>query len=141
MAQHGQALDAPPSVPPATTAPSVVTRRRNPAVAVALSIVPGLGQLYNFQPRKALAFLSMWLFTLGPSILLITYGERLGHSLLERKQFGLFLLVAFASIIAFLVLFLLGLTYWAAAAIDARRSAIELTEGRPPTQRWWKLRL
>jgi TM2 domain-containing membrane protein YozV len=140
MAQHGTALEAPPPVAPAT-APSVVTRRRNPVLAAALSIVPGLGQLYNFQPRKALAFFCMWLFSLGPSVLLIMFGERLGHSLLERKQFGLFLLVAFASIIAFLVLFLLGLTYWAAAAIDARRSAKELSEGRPPTQRWWKLRL
>jgi TM2 domain-containing membrane protein YozV len=141
MAQHGHALDAPPVVPPATAAPAVVTRRRNPVVAAVLSLVPGLGQVYNLQFRKALAFFAMWLFTLGPSILLIMGGERLGHSLLEHKQFGLFLLVAFASIIAFLVLFLLGLTYWAAAAIDARRSAIELTEGRPPTQRWWKLRL
>jgi hypothetical protein len=118
-----------------------VQRRREPVLAALLSIVPGLGQLYNFQPRKALAFFAMWLFTMGPAILLIMYGERLGHSLLERKQFGLFLLVAFASIIAFLVLFLLGLTYWATAAVDARRSAIELSEGRPPTQRWWKLRL
>ena len=74
-------------------------------------------------------------------LLLIMGGERFGHSLLERKDFGLFLLVAFGSIIAFLVLFLLGLTFWAAAIVDARRSAKELTEGRPPTQAWWKLRL
>lgn len=150
MAQHGTALDAPASAPASTDAaadtpgapePQAVKRRRNPVVAAWLSIVPGLGQLYNLQLRKALAFFLMWLFTLGPAVLLIMFGERFGHSLLEQKQFGAFLLVAFASIIVFLVLFLLGLTYWAAAAIDARRSAIELREGRPPTQKWWKLRL
>jgi hypothetical protein len=116
-------------------------RTRNPNLAATLSILPGLGQLYNFQPRKALAFLVTWLLTMGPSVLLIMGGERFGHDLLERKDFGLFLLVAFASIIAFLVLFLLGLTFWAAAIVDARRSAKELSDGRPGTQRWWMLRL
>jgi arabinogalactan oligomer / maltooligosaccharide transport system permease protein len=116
-------------------------RRRNPVVAATLSILPGLGQVYNLQWRKALTFFLIWLFTMGPSVLLIMGGERFGHSLLERKQFGLFLLVAFASIIAFLVLFLLGLTFWASAIVDARRSARELSEGAPPTQRWWRLRL
>lgn len=116
-------------------------RRRNPVVAATLSIVPGLGQLYNLQVRKAIAFLLLWVFTLGPSILLIMVGEDFGHRLLLDKQFGLFLLVAFASIIAFLVLFLLGLTFWAAAIVDARRSAKELSEGLPPTRKWLKLRL
>jgi hypothetical protein len=116
-------------------------RRRNPTLAATLSILPGLGQLYNFQPRKALTFFVSWLLTLGPSILLITAGEGFGHGLLEDKQFGAFLIVAFASILAFLVLFLLGLTVWASAIIDARRSAKELTQGLPPTQRWMKLKL
>jgi len=116
-------------------------RQRNPILAATLSIVPGLGQLYNLQVRKAVAFALLWVFTLGPSILLIMAGESFGHSLLVDKQFGLFLLVAFASIIAFLVLFLLGLTFWAAAIVDARRSARELSEGLPPTRNWLKLRL
>jgi TM2 domain-containing membrane protein YozV len=116
-------------------------RNRNANLAASLSVLPGLGQLYNFQPRKALGFFLMWVFTIGPSVLLIMGGERFGHSLLEQKQFGLFLLVAFASIIAFLVLFLLGLTFWAAAVVDARRSAKELSEGREGTRQWWKLRL
>ena len=118
-----------------------VRRRRNPVLAATLSILPGLGQLYNLQVRKAIGFFLLWVFTLGPSILLITAGEGFGHHLLVDKQFGLFLLVAFASIIAFLVLFLLGLTFWAAAVVDARRSAKELTEGLPPTRNWLKLRL
>lgn len=121
--------------------PAGPQRTRNPTVAATLSIVPGLGQLYNLQPRKALTFFLTWVFTMGPSVLLIMGGERFGHDLLERKDFGLFLLVAFASIIAFLALFLVGLTFWASAIVDARRSAKELSDGRPGTQRWWMLRL
>jgi TM2 domain-containing membrane protein YozV len=129
--------------PPADTPPQppVVVRRRNPVVAASLSVLPGLGQLYNGQVRKAVAFLLATLFTLGPSVLLIMAGESFGHDLLQRKDFGVFLVVAFGSIIAFLVLFLLGLTFWASAAVDARRSAIELSEGRRPTQRWMRLKL
>lgn len=118
-----------------------VQRRRNPTLAASLSILPGLGQLYNLQVRKAVGFFLLWVFTMGPSILLIMAGEGFGHRLLLDKQFGLFLLVAFASIVAFLVLFLLGLTFWAAAVVDARRSAKELSEGLPPTRNWLKLRL
>jgi arabinogalactan oligomer / maltooligosaccharide transport system permease protein len=116
-------------------------RRRRPDLAAALSIVPGLGQLYNFQPKKALFFFLSTLLTLGPSVLLIMGGERWGHSLLVDKAFGAFMLVAFGSIIAFLVLFLLGLTFWTSAIVDARRSARELSEGRPGTQRWWLFKL
>ena len=143
MAQQlvGPSSDLAVSETPDAPAPAGPQRRRNPTVAATLSIVPGLGQVYNFQPRKALAFFLIWLFSIGPSVLLIMGGERFGHSLLERKDFGLFLLVAFASIIAFLVLFLVGLTFWASAVVDARRSAKELSEGRAPTVQWWKLRL
>jgi len=116
-------------------------RRRNPSVAAALSVVPGLGQLYNLQWRKAIFFLLATLLTVGPSVLLIMGGERFGHHVLEQKAFGIFMLVAFGSIIVFLVLFLLGLTFWASAIVDARRSARELSEGRPGTERWWLLKL
>ena len=116
-------------------------RARRPDVAATLSVIPGLGQLYNLHIRKAIFFFVATLLTLGPSILLIMGGERLGHDLLERKAFGPFLLLAFASILVFLVLFLFGLTFWASAIVDARRSARELSEGRPPTQRWWLLKL
>lgn len=123
------------------TVSASVQRRRNPQLAATLSIVPGLGQVYNLQLRKALFFFLATLLTVGPSILLITTGERFGHDLLERKDFGAFLIVAFGSIIAFLVLFLLGLTFWASSIVDARRSARELSEGRPGSPRWWLLKL
>jgi hypothetical protein len=124
-----------------TAVSAVRRRRRNADLAATLSILPGLGQLYNLQLRKALFFFLATLLTTGPSVLLIMAGESFGHHLLDSRDFGAFLLVAFASIIVFLVLFLLGLTFWASAVVDARRSARELSEGRPGTQRWWLLKL
>lgn len=98
-------------------------------VAIVLSLVPGLGQLYNAQWRKALFFLIGTILCLGPAILLITAGEGFGRSLLDSRQTGLFLLVAFLSVLAFLLLFVMGLFLWASAAADARRTAIALREG------------
>jgi arabinogalactan oligomer/maltooligosaccharide transport system permease protein len=116
-------------------------RRRDPRVALALSVVPGMGQLYNGQWRKALFFLAATLVTLAPSLLLLMGGEKVGSALLRRHAFVAFLVVAFVSVLVFLGLFVLGLAFWASAAVDARRSAIELNEGRASDVRWWFLQL
>lgn len=106
------------------------TMRHDWRLAVALSLVPGLGQLYNGQWRKALFFLIGTVVCIGPAVLLITYGERLGRSLLDAGQLALFLLVAFVSVLIFLLLFIMGLFLWASAGTDARRTALALREGR-----------
>lgn len=98
-------------------------------LAAGLSVVPGLGQLYNRQPRKAVFFLLATVLTLGPAVLLIMFGEQVGHGLIDRHAFTLFLLLAFVSVLLFLVLFVLGLFFWASAAADARRSALALHNG------------
>ena len=118
-------------------------RRRRPNLAAALCAVPGGGQLYNGEPGKAAFFLLSTLASMGPAILLITSGERLGTSLLNAHRFTLFLLFAFASIVVFLALFLLGLALWASSVVDARRSAQERNAGAPRGDggRWWFLRL
>jgi hypothetical protein len=123
------------------TAVQTAPRRRDWRLAAALSIVPGLGQIYNVQPRKAAFFLLATVFTLGPSILLITFGERLGRSLLQARAFAAFLLLSMGSVLVFLVLFVLGLFLWASAAVDAGRSARELSNGRPASGRWWFVQL
>lgn len=116
-------------------------RHRDPRWAAALSAIPGLGQAYNGQWRKAAFFLASTLLTIGPAVLLITAGERLGTTLLDRRAFTAFLVLAFGSVLVFLALFILGLALWASAVVDARRSAKEITEGRLSTERWWFLRL
>lgn len=119
-----------------------VGRRRNPTTAAALSVLPGAGQLYNGQRRKAATFLLTVLLTLGPAVLLIVSGEHLGTALLNDKRFALFLLLAFGSIMVFLALFLVGLAFWASAVVDARRSALELNRGDSVAAgRWWFFRL
>ena len=115
----------------------MVTEAREPSslrhdrrIAAGLSILPGLGQLYNGQWRKALFFFIATLLCLGPAVLLITAGESFGHSLLDAQHFGLFLLVAFGSVLVFLLLLVMGLFLWASAAADARATAMALHEGR-----------
>ena len=138
-----QSLETAPAIEaaPVEAAMAAPRRRRNPQLAVALSVVPGLGHVYTLQWKRAAFFLLSTLLTMGPAILLITAGERFGTTLIDRRQFTAFLLVAFGSIIVFLALFLLGLAFWASAVIDARRSAVELSEGRSTGGRWWFFRL
>lgn len=106
------------------------TIRHDWRIALALSAVPGLGQLYNGQWRKALFFLIGTLLSIGPAVLLITFGEHLGRSLLDGQQTALFLLVALVSVMLFLFLFVMGLFLWASAAADARRTAMALRQGQ-----------
>ena len=116
--------------------------RHDARIAAALSVVPGLGQLYNGQWRKALFFLVATVLCLGPAVLLITAGESFGHSLLDAHHLALFLLVAFGSVLVFLVLFVMGLFFWASAVADARRTAVALREGRgEEAARTWFFRL
>lgn len=113
-------------------------RRRDPRIAAGLSLVPGAGQLYNGQARKALFYALATLLTVGPAVLIITFGEQLGAGMLERHSFAGFLLLALGSVLLFLLVFVLGLYFWASAVVDARESARELSEGVPGADdRWW----
>ena len=114
-------------------------RRPSRRVAGVLSIVPGLGQLYNGQAVKALLYFFGTLLTLGPAVVLITNGERIGHALLSARAYAVFFVVAFVSVLVFLALFVLGLFIWASAAVDARRSAEAIGEGRAAeaAQNWF----
>jgi hypothetical protein len=104
-------------------------RRPNPGLAAGLSVIPGLGQLYTWHPRKALFYLCWTVFTIGPAILLIMAGQSIGHNLLEHHSGALFLLIALFSVFAFIGLFLTGLFVWASSIIDAYQSAVALGAG------------
>jgi hypothetical protein len=117
-----------------------VSQRKNWRLAVALCVVPGLGQLYNGQWRKALFFLVATVFTIGAAVLLITVGESWGHTLLDQHHLALFLLVAFGSVLLFLLLFVFGLFFWASAVTDARRTA-QADGGDEEAARTWFFRL
>jgi hypothetical protein len=123
----------------ADTAGAARGRFPNVRVAAWLSVVPGLGQLYNGQPVKACLYLFGTLLSIGPSVVLITKGEGVGHGLLSAHAYVLFFVIAFVSVLVFLALFVLGLFIWASAAVDARRSALALRAGRTEeaAQNWF----
>jgi len=134
--------DDPPPPSGAEQALQPATRTRDPRTAAALSALPGLGQIYNGQRGKAGFFSLAVLFTIAPAVLLIMLGERVGTQLIRDQRGALFLLFAFVSIVVFLALLLLGLTFWASSIVDARRSALELNRGdAAAAQRWWFFRL
>ena len=140
------ALDPAVAIADATTEPAAAAsrlprRQRSPGVASGLSVIPGLGQLYNLQPGKALFFLPAALL---PTVVLALgfswAARRLGPNLLNRGDGAVFPFVVLIGVIVFLGLFILGLTFWASAVVDARRSAEDLSTGRQPRGRWWLLR-
>lgn len=112
---------------------------RRPGLAAWLSLLPGLGQLYNRQPLKALTFL------LGvPAFFLASFGvPALTTELLRwwRPRGSLAVSVSvilqLVSLLVFIGFFLGGLLFWYAAAHDARITARERAGGRPARGRWW----
>jgi arabinogalactan oligomer/maltooligosaccharide transport system permease protein len=122
--------------PPVLTPPQ---RRASVRLATWLSAVPGLGQLYNRQPKKALIFL---LGVAGLFIVTLNIPGATGELLAFWKPRGsamvlLSLLVEMLSLLVFISTFLLALTFWYDAMHDARRTAQERNGERQPGGRWW----
>ncbi len=122
-------------------APILTPPRRRASVRLAtwLSIVPGLGQLYNRQPKKAAIFL---IGVIGLFLLTLNIPGATGELLALWKPRGsavvlLSLLVEMLSLLVFISTFLLALTLWYDAMHDARRTAQERNGERNPGGRWW----
>jgi arabinogalactan oligomer / maltooligosaccharide transport system permease protein len=114
-------------------------RRSNVRLATWLSIIPGLGQLYNRQPRKAAIFLFGVLLSAfvtlnlpGFTTVLVTWWGPRG-SLMVILSLGLQMF----SLLVFMGTFLLALTIWYDAMHDARATAQEINGERQPRGRWW----
>jgi arabinogalactan oligomer/maltooligosaccharide transport system permease protein len=114
-------------------------RRARSRLATWLSVVPGLGQLYNRQPKKAVVFLFgvvlLFLVTLnipGATAELLAFWKPRGSTMVLLS-----LLVEMVSLLVFISTFLLALTFWYDAMHDARRTAQERNGERQPGGRWW----
>ncbi len=114
-------------------------RQARVRLATWLSLVPGLGQLYNRQPKKAVVFLFgvvlLFLVTLnipGATAELLAFWKPRGSTMVLLS-----LLVEMVSLLVFISTFLLGLTFWYDAMHDARRTAQERNGERQPGGRWW----
>lgn len=122
--------------PPVSTP---LQRRASVRLATWLSAIPGLGQLYNRQPKKAAIFL---LGAVGLFLLTLNIPGATGELLAWWKPRGsvmvlLSLLVEMLSLLVFMSTFLLALTFWYDAMHDARRTAQERNGEREPGGRWW----
>lgn len=122
--------------------PQVLTPPRRWAsvrLATWLSAIPGLGQLYNRQPKKAAVFLlavvGLFVVTLnipGATAELLAFWKPRGSAMVLLS-----LLVEILSLLVFMSTFLLALTIWYDAMHDARRIAQERNGERDPGGRWW----
>jgi arabinogalactan oligomer/maltooligosaccharide transport system permease protein len=108
-------------------------------LATWLSAVPGVGQLYNRQLKKAVIFLGsvilLFLITLnipGATAQLLALWKPRGSAMVLLSLF-----VEMLSLLLFMTTFLLALTVWYDAMHDARRTAQEINGERERGGRWW----
>jgi arabinogalactan oligomer / maltooligosaccharide transport system permease protein len=121
------------------TRPPTQPQRQSVRLATWLSIIPGLGQLYNRQLRKALIFplgvLGLFLVTLnipGATAELLAWWKPRGSFMVLLS-----LLTEMLSLLLFIATFLGALTFWYDAMHDARATAQEMNGLRAPGGRWW----
>ena len=129
-----------PDVPTRSAAGEGARRRhRSVRLATWLSAVPGLGQLYNREPVKALIFLVAVILSFavtlnipGATAELLAWWKPQGSAMVLLSLF-----LEMLSLLLFMGTFLLGLTIWYDAMHDARRTAQEVNGDRLPGGRWW----
>lgn len=126
-------------VQPQPTLTSTPHRRASVRLATWLSIIPGLGQLYNRELKKAVIFpfgvLFLFLFTLnipGATAELLAWWKPRGSFMVLLSLF-----VEMLSLLLFIATFLGALTFWYDAMHDARATAQEINGLRRPGGRWW----
>lgn len=116
-----------------STAPTKPTIRRDSRVAVALSLIPGLGQLYNGQPGKAARLLVGTAASIVGSLAIfleLAYNRDALYSALGVLVLALSLL----AVVVFLVIFVFGLFLWGSAVYDAHVQASRLARGEPASR-------
>ena len=111
-------------------------KHANVKLATWLSIVPGLGQLYNRQLRKAVTFFALvaglFVVTLNiPGVTGLLLAQWMPRSSLIWLSIQMF------SVLLFMTTFFLALLGWYDAMHDARRTAQERNGERQPGGRWW----
>lgn len=103
-------------------------------IALALSVVPGLGQLYNGQPLKGLRLLFGTVIALAGSIWMFL--ELAYHRSALYSDLGLLLLaVSLLAVVVFLAVFIYGLFLWSSALFDAHECARLLARGERAPRR------
>jgi TM2 domain-containing membrane protein YozV len=119
-----------------TTAPA---HQRKPRLARAISILPGLGQLYYGAPRRAVQYF------LGVAIPMLLAALLYEWSLFDLARYQISgLLKSFAFLASELVVLSLVITFisfWIAASWDARQGTMAFNEGREYHPKWWYVKV
>ena len=117
----------------------VAGRHKSPRLARAISIVPGLGQLYYGAPRRALQYLA------GVAVPALLAAWLYEWSLFDLARMGISGLVkSFAFLASELVVLGLVVTFisfWIAASWDARQGSIAVNEAREYRPKWWYVKV
>ncbi len=110
-------------------------RHRSPRLARAISIIPGLGQLYYGAPVRAAEYLAG---VVVPAALVgLTYRETM-FDIAPLDMSGLLKSFIFLfSELLNLVLVIAAISFWIAAGWDARQGSIAVNEGRQHQPKWW----
>jgi TM2 domain-containing membrane protein YozV len=109
--------------------PDATRRRLNPSLACALSMLfPGLGQLYNGEYRKGLAFIIIWVLLLPNLYLVVSaiIGPLVGHG--PRHIPGFVWLIA-----------LLQAGVVIASLMDASLAAVAINRGKTQEKSGWEV--
>jgi hypothetical protein len=112
--------------------------RRNPKIGQALSVVPGLGQVYYGAPLRGLQYLAG---VVVPGVLaLVTYylSFDLGRLGVGPIFTGIGLLL---SLLLALSLVVTMVSFWIAAWWDAKQGTIAANAGAEYRPRWWYVKL
>ena len=114
-------------------------KKRDVRLATWLSVVPGLGQLYNRQPKRAAFFL---LAVVGLFVITLNIPGVTAELLVLWQPRGSFMVILslvlqMMSLLLFMATFLFALIFWYDAMHDARRTAQEVNGERAPRGRWW----
>jgi hypothetical protein len=116
-----------------------IGRRRNPRLARAISIVPGLGQLYYGAHKRGLQYVAG---VVVPAALAAAIYEWSLFDLATAPIGGLAKSLAFLfSELVVLTLVVVSLSFWIAASWDARQGTIALNEGREHQPKWWYIKV
>jgi arabinogalactan oligomer/maltooligosaccharide transport system permease protein len=104
--------------------------------AIALSVVPGLGQVYNRQRARGVVLFVGAAGSIFISVQLLAWSIGTGPAVFNR--YGLwFLLLALVSIVVFLAGFVFGLYVWASAVVDAYSCARARGRGDADEAQLW----
>jgi hypothetical protein len=108
-------------------------------VAQALSIVPGLGQVYYGAYKRAAQYFAGVVVPAAAAFFIYQwsmsdFANLQFNGLLKSFAFLAFELLVLAFVVAFI-------SFWIAAWWDAKQGTLALVQGRPYAPRWWYVKM